>query len=112
LSSTPGLIHHGKNSGYQAINVAYLLGCTRIILLGYDMKGGPEAHFFGLHPEGLRRCPDYGKFVAAFRSIDPDEYGIEIINCTPGSALDAFPKRPLDEVLNGDVFRSRGVARP
>ena len=37
LSRTQGVIHQGKNSGYQALNLAYLLGAKRILLLGYDM---------------------------------------------------------------------------
>lgn len=102
LSRSMGILHHGLNSGYQAINVAYLLGARKIILLGYDMKGGPGAHFFGPHPEPLRGCTNYSKFIAGFRTINPPEYGVEIINCSRDTALDAFPVMSLEEALHAD----------
>ena len=38
FSSVPGLIRSGKDSGYQAIQLAIQLGAARIMLLGFDMK--------------------------------------------------------------------------
>ncbi|HCZ48509.1 MAG TPA: hypothetical protein DCZ11_05850, partial [Gammaproteobacteria bacterium] len=46
LSASPLRIHQGGNSGYQALNLAVLLGAERVILLGYDMHGG---HWHGRH---------------------------------------------------------------
>jgi len=105
LSRRYGVLHRGKNSGYQAVNLAYLLGATVIILLGYDMRG--SGHFFGRHPEPLRRCRDYSAFVARFRTIDPSEYGIQIINCTPDSGVDAFERANL-----ADILWKKGVTAP
>jgi hypothetical protein len=34
FSFDPGLIHYGSNSGFQAVNLALLMGATRIILVG------------------------------------------------------------------------------
>jgi hypothetical protein len=108
LSERDGVLHAGRNSGYQAINLAYLMGATRIGLLGYDMQGG--GHFFGRHPKSLRQNSDYSVFRAAFRTIQPHEYGIEIWNCTRDTGLDAFPCRSLESVLSEDIFGQEGVS--
>lgn len=99
LSREKDTLHTGNNSGYQAINLAYLLGATRILLLGYDMGATGNGHFFGKHPQNLRQCSDYGKFRAPFRTINPADYGLEIINCTRETALDAFPCMNLEAAL-------------
>lgn len=95
LSLSPLRIHQGGNSGYQALNLAVLLGAERVILLGYDMHGG---HWHGRHGGGLNN-PEPGNFarwIAAFRTVRAP---VPIINCTPGSALDAFPVANLEDVL-------------
>lgn len=98
LSTDPSTVHSGGNSGYQAINLAMHLGATRIILLGYDMTWtGGKAHWFGNHPEGLNNVkPD--RYIAAYRTIKPEDYGIEILNCSRETALDAFPHHDLDDI--------------
>ena len=46
-------VHFGGNSGFQAINLAFLWGATRIILLGFDCKAvAGKDHWFGQHPQG------------------------------------------------------------
>ena len=57
-------IHTGGNSGYQAINLAYLLGAKEIILLGYDMKKtNGLRHFHGQHTRGLRNNDNYQGWI-------------------------------------------------
>ena len=101
LSRDPTAVHSGGNSGYQAIGLAYHLGATRIILLGFDMHHhSGKSHFFGDHPKEFANSnakPD--RFVAAFRTIKPEEYGIEILNCSRETALDAFPRHNLEDVF-------------
>lgn len=100
LSRQQGVAHLGSNSGYQALNLAYLLGAERIILLGFDMMvDGDKRHWFGDHPGILNRASDYAGFAARFDSIVPAQYGIEIWNCSRRTALKAFPKHDLDECL-------------
>lgn len=107
--SRPGLgkskIHFGSNSGYQAINLAYLLGASKIVLLGYDMqRDGEQVHFFGNHPY---HKPGGGptnslmkdwceKFVALARDLNNE--GVEVINATRKTALTAFDRLVLEEV--------------
>jgi hypothetical protein len=99
--SLPGLgkdcIHYGKNGGYQAVNLAYLLGAKTIILLGFDMMA--TGHWFGDHKGRLNRPSPYHDFIAAFKTINPDDYGLEIINCTRETALTCFPVVPLEKVF-------------
>ncbi|MBT8113722.1 MAG: alpha/beta hydrolase [Gammaproteobacteria bacterium] len=94
-------IRHGSNSGYQAVNLVYWFGATRIILIGYDMGSfDGRTHFFGDHPEGLQVLSPWKNFIKAFMSINPSEYGIEIINCTTETNLRCFPQMSLKEALS------------
>lgn len=99
LQLDPAGLKHGKNSGYQAINLAVHLGAARILLLGYDMRSvGGRDHF------NDRRDPNLGKYagwIENFKTlIEPlKKIGVEVVNCTPGSALSAFPLLPLREAL-------------
>jgi hypothetical protein len=107
--SKPGLgktkIHFGNNSGYQAINLAYLLGAKRIILLGYDMQtDGDQVHFFGNHPYHQRKggptntlMKDWcEKFEALARDLKFE--GVEVINATRKTALMAFDRQDLETI--------------
>ena len=38
FSTTPGLIHYGANSGFQAVNLAIQFGARYIVLIGFDMR--------------------------------------------------------------------------
>lgn len=99
LSMTPGKLHAGRNSGYQAINLAVLLGYTTLLLVGYDMRKVDERpHFFGNYPQPiLDRESPYHDWIPIFRTIKCE--GFSVINCTPDSALDAFPTGSLGDYL-------------
>lgn len=102
LSRDPRVIHTGGNSGYQAVNLAYLFGARRILLLGFDMKpSAGREHFFGSHPGQLRRSLPFNVWIQDFRTLAADlkAEGVEVINCTPGSALDCFPKAQIEDVI-------------
>lgn len=102
----PGLgkgpkIHFGSNSGYQVINLCYLWGAKEIMLIGYDMKLGKsgEHHWFGNHPGRLHTTSPYDQFVENFKKLakDLEIEGVNVINCTPDTALDCFKKQTLKE---------------
>ncbi len=99
LSTDPDVIHQGSNSGYQAINLAYNHGATRIILLGYDMMLGNKAHWFGDHPNKVRSS--YPAFIRFYSDMAPQakQLGLEIINCTRKTALHCFERKSLDSAL-------------
>jgi hypothetical protein len=102
LELQPDGLRTGRNSGYQAINLAVHLGARRIILLGFDMQsaGGRWHWFGGQHPYGSSE-PPYQTFRERFETlVEPLKVaGVEVINCTPGSALDAFPRMTLADAL-------------
>lgn len=97
----PAYIRTGGNSGYQAIHIAAHAGCTRILLCGFDMRGG---HWHGRHESPLREHGEaiYDRWLARFATLAPalEERGIEVINCTPNSALKVWPFQPLEEALH------------
>jgi hypothetical protein len=103
LELDPSGLRHGINTGYRAVNLAVHFGAKRILLLGYDMKrdDSPKRleHWHGDHPVPSRS--HYPTFIKYFHSIvEPLEaIGVEVLNCTPGSALDCFPMADLRCVL-------------
>lgn len=101
LERDPKGLRTGRNSGYQAINLAVLLGATKILLLGYDMQPrGGQDHWFGPHPYRTAPIP-YDKILDVFpQVVEPlKAAGVTVINCTKGSALRCFPYLPIEEAL-------------
>lgn len=101
FSLDPERIHYGSNSGFQAVNLAVLFGATRIVLVGFDMRRvDGKRHFFGDHPAPLSNSAKYERFVSAFKDAAKElPSHIEVINCTPGSALKCFRQMPLEAAL-------------
>jgi hypothetical protein len=97
FSLDPVVIHYGSNGGFQAVNLALLMGASRVVLVGFDMHG---SHFFGRHPKPLRNVTNFNGFIRAFeRAARHLPAGVQILNATPGSALRCFPMVSLDDVL-------------
>ena len=98
LSDDPLYLNTGKNSGYQALNLAYLAGASRILLLGYDLQRGPkgEMHWHKEHP--MRTPHLYPEFRRRFETlVEPlQQRGVEVVNVTRNSALECFPKMSLE----------------
>ena len=94
-------LRRGGNSGHQAVNLAVLMGARKILLLGFDYRTTGGQHWHGQHP--IATAADTGPWLRAARVAAPQlaAAGVEVINCTPGSALDAFPQISLDEALDG-----------
>lgn len=97
-----GVIHYGSNSGYAAVNLAYILGAKRIVLLGYDLGYEHKSHFFGDHCPALQEATPFGRFIEWFKSIDAERY--DIVNATPGSRLNHFPMMTLGEALDAETI--------
>lgn len=90
----------GNNSGFQALNLAYIHGHRLAILLGFDYHSSGN-HWFGKHPSQLNKTPDMTRWIRHMRQSKPlmDEAGYEVINCSLGSAIDAFPKLSVYDAL-------------
>lgn len=101
----------GLNSGVLGIRVARHLGAKRIILLGFDGHG---SHFFGLHPEPLKNTSEAVRRIHAQQHMREasscNYYGIQVINCTPGTALHQYPTETLENVLADHKKRAEAVA--
>ena len=96
-----GLLHFNGNSGAQAINLAYLKGATRILLIGYDMQNtNGEFHWFGKHPHGLANC-NYASYQHRFTVLadELEKEGVEVINCSRQTGLTQFKRMTIDEAL-------------
>lgn len=105
LETDPTGLRHGSNGGYQAINLAYHLGATQIILLGYDMRlSGNRTHWHDGHPatrEAAYQQTLENAMLPKFPSIvEPlKAAGVEVLNATSGSALECWPHVSLDKIL-------------
>lgn len=94
----------GKNGGYQAINLTYLLEYNRHILLGYDMQEiDGKVHWHGLH-EGLNNPSEqqfkewrghFDQLAQELKAVD-----VEVLNATRQTALECFPRVRLEDALN------------
>lgn len=90
----------GGNSGYQAIHLAVHLGVKKILLFGFDMHGKNGQHWFGYHSWRDGHEGNYNLFRARFDTLAPElrKREIEVLNCTPGSALECFTMSTIEEV--------------
>lgn len=103
ISFAPDLIHTGINSGFQALNLAVLQGASRVLLLGVDLtlvRG--RRHWFGDHPRILHRDSPYSIFRQTFVDAAPQLLAadIKVVNCSPVSALNCFPRMTVEEALS------------
>lgn len=96
----------GTNSGLLGLMVAVKLGAKKVLLCGFDMNR-PGDHFFGRHTNGLSSTTHkrMEQFKNQFKSFRPR--GVEIINCTPGSGLDVYPRASLEDCLAELEVRAR-----
>lgn len=96
----PGLVGRGGNSAFQLTNLVMQFGVRRILWLGFDCKG---SHWHGNHPTPLRN-PTPQRLAIWAATFDAQakrllNMGVEIINCSQTSALNAYPKLTVHEVL-------------
>lgn len=100
LSKTPGVIHQGANSGYQAVGLAVQAGAKKIILLGFDMAG---THWHGRYENGLPNTAPhvFQSWITHFNGLAADLLAadVEVVNCTPGSAIGCFRFAELGQEL-------------
>lgn len=106
LCRSPTGLGHGLNTGHGALNLAYHLGAARIVLLGYDMRMCRDGR---VHWDG--RATDQAwkyatLFARAFRKIAADlkEVGVSVLNATPRSALEAFPRISLADAFDENAL--------
>ncbi|MGK0736977.1 hypothetical protein ACSFCT_09330 [Yokenella regensburgei] len=90
------------NSGLRAIQLAIILGASRVLLLGYDCSIDANSHWHGDHPVVLKN-PDKSSVVrwhAEFSRLAATLSGTEILNCSRRSALECFPLSTIEAALH------------
>jgi len=118
LCTEPELIHHGHGSGFSLVSMAHKMGAQQIVLLGYDLQYAPDydgrakfagsspRHFFGdgEYPASMQHWPSVqvqdGVHVELCRLYQTvaDQGLVNIINCSPNSALTCFLKVRIEDV--------------
>lgn len=123
LSTDQSMIHINKGSGPMAINFATLYGFKKIILIGHDMKfakdysgrekkvGSTPRHYFGEYPKSMQHFPQSQNsvnkngviigLIDAYEKMVNDliNMNVDVVNCTPNSALNCFRKSTLESEL-------------
>lgn len=98
----PGVIGWGGNSGFHAFNLAIQFGARAVILVGFDMRVDRGLHFFGAHPYSMAPSePNVRRWAATLnaQAAAIKALGVEVINCSPVSAISAYPKMTLEDAL-------------
>ena len=100
LFCTENMIATGNNSGFQAINLAYLHGYRRILLLGYDYQNSGQ-HWHGRHGGHLNKSPDMRRWIRHMDNAYPlmVEAGLTIINCSRDTAITSIPRSNITQEL-------------
>ena len=85
------------------VNLAYLFGAKKIILLGFDMKRDKDkkSHWHGDHPGFLNKSLPVEKWIKNFKqlALDLKSEGVHVINATRDSDLECFEKQKLEVAL-------------
>jgi hypothetical protein len=104
LEEAKDALCHGNNSGYAAINLAYLLGAKRIVLLGYDMHNdGKKGHYhdgYPVPPTGDNIYRD--QFIPGFQILADllKEKKVDVYNASMTSSLRVWPKISFEQALS------------
>lgn len=85
LAEDPGEIYTG-NSGFGALGLAYHMGPSRVLLLGID--GAGLQRWDGSANRSLDHLPEL--FAGAVPQLE--EAGVQVMNGSPGSAVECFPR--------------------
>jgi hypothetical protein len=119
FSKDPSCIHYGHSSGFQLPQIAYHAGFRRLLLCGYDMRyaadydgrnqriGSSPRHYFGEYDGAeLNHWPSvkvkdgvHVELIEQFEKVKRLNPEVEIINCSPGSAMTCFQMATLQELL-------------
>jgi hypothetical protein len=94
-----GLRTGGGHSGFQAVNLAVQFGANRILLVGFDMCGSRRLpHEAGVSKFDMQRVKEWRKWMDA-AAPQFGVLGVEVVNCSPGSALKAYRTGRLEDEL-------------
>jgi hypothetical protein len=115
FSRNPAMVF-GGNSGHGALNLAYLFGACRILLLGFDLTGARGHNWHAEHTAHANEArfsiwiERFGEAATELRRL-----GVEVLNCSPGSALTCFDFANVEELaasLPGNTDKAPDVSAP
>lgn len=104
ISHSREYIHYGYNSGFQAFNLAYLMGAKNIYLLGFDfMMDGDKKHWFGDHPGNLNKDM-HEALLKMRRHMDSSarqcrNSALNVVNCSRRTALKEFDRGIITDCI-------------
>jgi hypothetical protein len=105
LMDEMGEIGAGGSSCFQALNLAVQFGCRRIALVGCDARIDKGKHWHPDHGGRLKNPVQQTAdiWVRSFQAAAQDlvALGVEVTNCSPDSAINAFVKAPLAHWIDG-----------
>lgn len=116
ISRSPDRVCWNANSGAAAISLAAWTGAKRIILVGFDMTldvSKREQHFHNEYREANKalhaRSLPFKEHLVCWDAVkaDADSMGIEILNVSLNSAIEAFPKVHIKEVLQDGELKPK-----
>lgn len=93
--------HYG-NSGVAAVSLALATGAKKVVLLGVDCKPiDGKLHWHGDHPKQLGNARSIGNWPKQFGQVAKSAHKLEVdvVNCSPGTALQAFRLGTLTDEL-------------
>lgn len=110
LFEKTGVVGSGKNSGFQALNLAAQFGAKRVILLGFDMQAASSeaCHWYGRNNWMQAGNPDnfsYHNWRRLLTAAAPDlaARGIDVINASRETALTCFRRLPIEQALEAKM---------
>lgn len=104
VSSDPGAVYFGDNSGFAALNWVITKGMTDIALVGFDMNEPRALHWHGGYEWNSRIGPErYPGWIKAFRTISPEVVakGIRVRNLNRKSGISCFEFCDLSDFYEG-----------
>jgi hypothetical protein len=124
LSTDNRIVHINHGSGPMIFNLALHYGVEKIVLIGHDMKFAPDykpekqdpgsipRHYFGEYPKRLQHWPSVkvrqgilDGLIESYKGIANDMHrinrfsSVDVVNCTPGSALTMFRRGDLEKEI-------------
>lgn len=97
-------VHHGGNSGYIAVNLAYLFGAKKIILIGYDHQHTyGKTHWFGDHDmtKLKKNAEDTDRWIKNFARLANDlrDENVDLVNCSIETAIKSCRRSKIEDEI-------------
>ena len=101
LTEEPGMIGSGRNSAFQALNLAVQFGANRVMLVGLDLHG---KHYYGRNEWPKAGNPDELQFERCIRAFNDNapllkSLGVDVVNVSDRSALKCFRQSSIEQTI-------------